>query len=266
MPTDTGTVSFEHVENVVFDLDGTVWNWEELLPGVQETIQSLQRNGKDVYFCTNNTVLPREKLAAKLTAMGVDTEPEHVLSAGYAAAKTFANLDIRTVYVIGETGLLQEMDRFDIKNKQDAAHILVSLDRNINYWKLWRATRQIDDGARFWATGTGNIFPVGDKRLPGEKSIIDAVKAVTNEDYEVIGKPSEYMENVLKDEWSLAPYETLFIGDHAQSDVAFGKQCGFKTGLVLTGITTEEQVQQFQEEQYRPDVVFREFRRILRKM
>lgn len=57
----------------------------------------------------------------------------------------------------------------------------------------------------------------------------------------VIGKPSDYLAQLLKRELQLAPQRTLMIGDRLDTDIAFGSRAGFATGLVLTGVGSEQE-------------------------
>ncbi len=259
-------VDFSRVKHVVFDLDGTIWNWEGLLPGVKETVQKLRNKGVETFFCTNNTLLSREFFAKKLAEFGLQTQPRKIISAGYASAKKLAENGVRDVYVLGETGLIKELERFNIKTTAETGNVLVSLDRNITYWKLWKALRLIrEEGAAFYATAEGALFPVGEKMLPGEKSIVKGLEAITGVTPTIFGKPSDHMVDVVKNEWKLPWQDTLFVGDHPASDVVFAKKLGCIPSLVMGGVTSETEVKQLDEE-HAPKIVFRSFRRLLRRL
>ena len=125
-----------NVRTVIFDLDGTIWNWNELLPQAKYVVEKLRNDGKDIYFITNNTVLSREGLARKLTRMGIKTSPDRIITSGYSAARYFRKKGINSVYVIGEQGLIKELSIQNLKVNENAKHILISVDRNFNIWKL----------------------------------------------------------------------------------------------------------------------------------
>ena len=63
----------------VFDLDGTVYLGEELLPGAKETLAALKERANVVYL-TNKPLETPVDYAAKLTRLGVQTGPEAVIS------------------------------------------------------------------------------------------------------------------------------------------------------------------------------------------
>ncbi len=57
-----------------------------------------------------------------------------------------------------------------------------------------------------------------------------------------MGKPHPYAFNFVKRSHDLDPGRVLMIGDRSNTDIFFGKNCGLWTLLVLTGVTTMEEV------------------------
>ena len=52
----------------------------------------------------------------------------------------------------------------------------------------------------------------------------------------------------------ISPSSSTFVGDRLDTDVLFGKKCGMKTILVLTGVHQREHLEKFGEE-CKPDIV-----------
>ena len=53
-------------EAYIFDLDGTIYLGEELLPGARETVAALRSEGRRVAFLSNNPTRTRAQYAARL--------------------------------------------------------------------------------------------------------------------------------------------------------------------------------------------------------
>jgi ribonucleotide monophosphatase NagD (HAD superfamily) len=64
----------------VFDLDGTVYLGDVLLPGARPVIDALRDRGKVVRFITNNPTKDPFEYANKLTRLGIPTSADHVVN------------------------------------------------------------------------------------------------------------------------------------------------------------------------------------------
>ena len=62
-----------------FDLDGTVYLGDHLLPGAKETLDKLKLISKVVNLTNKPLEMPAD-YAAKLTRLGLETSPEEVVS------------------------------------------------------------------------------------------------------------------------------------------------------------------------------------------
>ncbi|MFB6265963.1 MAG: HAD-IIA family hydrolase, partial [Candidatus Nanohaloarchaea archaeon] len=254
------------VENFVFDLDGTVWEWNQLRHGVEETIEDLRERGKDIYFLTNNSLMGREAYAEKLSKLGIDTSPGRVLPVSYIAAEVFDEEDVRRVYTVAEEGFRDELKKRGIEHSEEASHVAVAVDRNFSYWKAAKAAELVRKGAEFWCTSVDPYWWAGDRYLPGAYSLAETIKlAADTESVRILGKPSEHARRIVKSEWKLMPGNTIVIGDNMKSDMVLGNRMGYMTGLVLGGVSTEEDLNDAGPHE-KPNIVFREFERIMMKL
>jgi ribonucleotide monophosphatase NagD (HAD superfamily) len=108
------------LEGYVFDLDGTVYLGEALLPGAGEALAALKQYAGVVYLTNKPLQMPAD-YAAKLTRLGVETRPEEVVSSTDALLlylKRHAP-DAR-LFVVGEPPLLGLLDRAGYESVQEA--------------------------------------------------------------------------------------------------------------------------------------------------
>jgi ribonucleotide monophosphatase NagD (HAD superfamily) len=54
----------------------------------------------------------------------------------------------------------------------------------------------------------------------------------------------------------LRPEECILIGDRLETDIRMGKEAGIATGIVLTGVTSEETLKEIKHTPSQPDFVF----------
>ncbi|MGA2319096.1 MAG: hypothetical protein ABSG71_22365 [Thermodesulfobacteriota bacterium] len=64
----------------IFDLDGTVYRSDQLIPGADSVIRLLRENKRKVVFLSNKPIQTREDYAAKLTQLGIPTQSEEVIN------------------------------------------------------------------------------------------------------------------------------------------------------------------------------------------
>lgn len=230
----------------IFDLDGTVYLGDALLPTAGETITELRRLGCRTVFLSNNPTHTREEYAAKLTKLGLPTPPEDVVNSSLVMADFLQQeMPGARLFVIGEPALVQVLQEAGFSFSEDPARIdavIASFDRTFVYHKLQAAFDAIRAGARFFATNADRYCPVPGGGQPDAAAIIAAVEACTNTKVEaVVGKPSAHMAAAILRLLQVAPEGCLMTGDRLETDVAMGLNAGMDAALTLTGATTAEQ-------------------------
>ncbi len=221
---------FSRYKNFVFDLDGTVWKWTNLVDNAKLVFEQLERDNKNCYFLTNNTLLTREGFRKKLERFEINADYEQIINPSIPAIEILKG---KHVLCIGE-GLTRELKRAKINFSSKPDAVIVSESRKFTYDTLSEACIAVESGAKFYKTAKGGAFIYGDKRLPGTGAIAAVIEETTGKKAENIGKPSRYMVKTMKS-LGLEPERTVIFGDEADSDIVFGKKLGFTTVLVLTG-------------------------------
>ena len=98
----------------VFDLDGTIYLGDHLLPGAKRTVDTLRRTGARLVFLSNKPVESRATYAAKLTRLGIRTEVEDVINSTWVLVQWLTReAPGSRLFVIGEGPLLAELAEAD---------------------------------------------------------------------------------------------------------------------------------------------------------
>lgn len=242
------------LEGFIFDLDGTVYLGEEALPGAVETIAYLRENGKHVLFVSNKPLEPRTAYAAKLTRLGIPTEPDDVITSGYVLGYHLSkHLNNLRLYVIGEQALLDELrghglhivDEFtdqdpkEVIDPQGVDAVVVAFDRTLDYRKLNTAYQAILNGAHFYATNADKTCPMPGGGIPDAGATIAALEHLTGRKLELLaGKPSHLIIDVALDRLGTTAEHCLMVGDRLETDIYMGQRSGMQTAVVLTGAST----------------------------
>jgi len=245
----------------IFDLDGTVYLSDKLIPGADMVIQRIRESGKKVVFLSNKPIQTREDYAEKLTRLGIPTQLDDVINSTLVMTHYLKkNAPQAKLFVIGEDPFIEELKRagFIITDEpRKIEYVVVAFDRTFDYRKLNIAYQAIKIGAHFVATNPDRTCPVEGGEIPDCAGMIAAIEAVTGKKVEiVVGKPSPIMIQTVLDVLGLRPEDCILIGDRIETDIKMGKEASMATGIVLTGVTDEKTLMQYRHTSDQPDFVF----------
>jgi NagD protein len=226
----------------LFDLDGTVYLGESLLPGAAVTIAALRASGRRVAFLSNKPLYTRADYARKLSRLGIPATAEDVVNSSIVLARHLAALDPGApVFVIGEPPLIGELRAhgFEVRSDADVRWVVIAFDRTFDYAKLDTALQAVRrHGARLIATNPDRTCPVEGGEIPDCAGMIAAVEAVTSQRVEaIVGKPSPIILRVALDALGVTADDCVIVGDRIETDIVMGKSLGLATVLVFTGVT-----------------------------
>jgi HAD superfamily hydrolase (TIGR01450 family) len=243
----------------VFDLDGTLYLGDHLLPGAAEALEAIRAHGSRVAFLSNKPLDAPATYAAKLTSLGIPATADEIvtstdaliryLQANAAGVKILPIAEPLVVELLNDAGF----ETVDLDRPEDADLVVVSWDRTFDYDKLVAAFRAVRAGARLVATNPDPFCPTPDGDLPDCAAMLAAVEASTGAKAEaIVGKPSRHMSDALLERIALPPSDTLLVGDRLLTDVRMAHEAGMASALVLTGATPRSALS---DAPYAPDYV-----------
>ena len=226
----------------LFDLDGTIYLGERLIPGADAVVAALRGDGRRVAFLSNKPLATRADYAEKLTRLGIPTRADDVINSSLVLARHLATLDAGApVFVIGEPPLVAELAAhgFQVRADHHVRWVVIAFDRTFDYAKLNTALQAVRrSGARLIATNPDRTCPTEDGEIPDCAGMMAAVEAVTGQPVEtVVGKPSPLMLDVALGTLGVTAEDCVMVGDRLETDIVMGRQRGLATVLVLSGVT-----------------------------
>ncbi|MFJ7738124.1 TIGR01457 family HAD-type hydrolase [Lysinibacillus sp. NPDC097287] len=234
-----------------FDLDGTVYRGKEGIPSAITFIHSLQEQGIEPFYVTNNSSKTREQLQEALRAIGIEAPLDHFYSSALVTAKYIAtNYAGKKVAMIGSDGLRSALLDENIAITEDNPDVFVmGIDRTIDYTKLAKATIAIQNGATLIATNPDVKFPTEQGFVPGNGSFARLVGDVAGVEPLYMGKPSPAMLEVIAKDHGFEKGDMVMVGDNYDTDIMCGIRYGCDTIHVNTGVTPTAAVL---EKEYQP--------------
>lgn len=252
-------------------LPGVLWLYSDIIGEAPKVMNRFKEMGKGVYFVTNNSTKTRAEFAEKAQSMNFNITKEEIISASYMAAQYLCSKGFdKEVYIIGSNGIARELDNVNIphhgvgpeensegiaqflqgefKLNDNVGAVIVGFDEFFSFKKMVRACSYLDrPGCIFIGTNTDERFPTPDCVVPGTGALIKAVETAAERPAIIMGKPHSHARDILEKNFSIDPARTLMIGDRCNTDILFGKNCGFQTLLVETGIHKESDVRAWQK-------------------
>lgn len=229
------------LEGLVIDMDGVLWQGDTPLPGLQEFFDALRRHQIKFVLATNNNTQTPDGFVQKARKLGIEVWSDEVVTASVATVHYLCSKypPGSRIYVVGEAslkGLISEAG-FTLADS-DVRAVVATMDRQLTYEMLKRATLLIRAGAEFIAPNPDTCYPTPEGMVPGGGAIVAAVAAASGRQPVVMGKPEDWIFRICLERMQLEVEQVASLGDRFETDIAGGQRLGMKTILVLSGVST----------------------------
>ena len=234
----------------IFDLDGTIYLGDGLLPGAKRLIEGLRANGKVVKFLSNNPTKDPHMYQEKLERLGLPTSLDDIANTVVTTTRwlTDHHPDAK-LFVIGEEPLQRALRGagFTLTDDPEQIDIVISsYDRGFDYRKLQIAFDAIWFHKRAFLIQTNPDrfcpFP-GGRGEPDCAAIVAAIEACTGTKCRLnLGKPDPIMLHAALAGLDVEPERAVMVGDRLQTDIQMALDTDMLSALVLTGEATADDV------------------------
>jgi 4-nitrophenyl phosphatase len=241
-----------HIKSLILDMDGVIWKSDAPIGDLASIFNRIRERGIKFVFATNNSTKTPEQYVERLQKLGGDIEPWQVITSAQGAAHAVAHTFPRgtKVFAIGEDGVRMALeDRgfklLSVEEATQAQVVVMGLDRSITFQKAVEATLLVRSGIPFYVTNTDKTFPTPRGESPGAGSWISIITTATDIQPVIAGKPFPFLMELSLEKLGTRKEETLVIGDRLETDIAAGQAVGCPTALVLSGVSTREQADEW---------------------
>jgi NagD protein len=241
----------DSIKNYLMDMDGVILRGTTLIPGAAEFVQHLRAQEIPFLILTNNSLYTPRDLQVRLFSMGLDVPPEAIFTSALATAQFLhSQRPGGRAYTIGESGLTTALHNTGyILTDQDPEYVVLGETTAYSFDRITRAIRFVAAGARFIATNPDVMGPGEGGIVPATGAVAALISAATGVKPYYVGKPNPLMMRTALHTLNAHSEDSVMIGDRMDTDIVAGLESGLRTILVLTGVTTKEQVERFP---YRP--------------
>lgn len=254
-------------DGLILDLDGVLQLDDEPVRHAVEVMKELDRRGLPQVFLTNNAARPPAEVASRLVAIGFQAEERQVLTSAMVAADVLAaRLPAGSeVLVVGGAGLVDAVAAAGLKPvgtaTDNVAAVVQGWSPDVGWPLLAEGAVALRAGATWIATNTDRTLPSPRGPLPGNGSLVAALRTATGLEPEVVGKPERGVFDAAVAK--VGGRSPLMVGDRLDTDIAGASAAGVPTLLVLTGVSRPRDLFVAPPEQ-RPTYIGLDLRTLLR--
>jgi HAD superfamily hydrolase (TIGR01450 family) len=224
---------------LLIDLDGTVFRGAEPTAGA---VQSLDEVHSRKLFVTNNASRSADQVASHLRELGFTATGADVVTSAQTAAHLLAGElpPGSAVLIVGTDALANEIAAVGLRpvRRYDDGPVAVvqGLSTTIGWPDLAEAALAIRAGALWVAANVDPTLPTERGLLPGNGSLVAALRAATDTEPRVAGKPAPglFQDAVARGDFRAS----LVIGDRLDTDIEGANAAELPSLMVLTGVNT----------------------------
>lgn len=249
------------VQCFLFDMDGTIYLGDRLLPGALDFLRELDEKGMPYYFLTNNSSKSRSDYVKKLARLGLKTPAEKIFSSGEATAIYLKKRGGgKRIFLVGTPSLEKEFVGHGFQLVQDNPdYAVLGFDTTLTYEKLRKLCDFATEGIPYIATHPDITCPTETGFIPDIGAMMALVETSTGRKPDVIvGKPHSPIVEAIVEKTGYRVDQLAMVGDRLYTDIAMGAT-GITTILVLTGETKETNIASTKQQ---PDYVVKNIREL----
>lgn len=245
MPAENDLLA-DRYDGLIADLDGVVYRGRRLLPGVDEALAELSRQGLPVAFATNNAARTPDSVAEHLAELGVRVEVASIVTSAQVAALVAARQVPAgaAVLVIGGPGLQHAVEEQGLRPvasvEEQPTAVVQGFGADVGWRDLTQASYAVASGVPWIATNADLTIPTEHGLAPGTGTFVAAVTAATGRTPEVVGKPAPALLQAAAAR--IGASHPLVVGDRLDTDIAAAAAVGMESALVLTGVSQRPDV------------------------
>ncbi|MCV7284021.1 HAD-IIA family hydrolase [Mycolicibacterium wolinskyi] len=232
------TLARQH-DCLLLDLDGTVFRGHEPVSGALDSLADVDAR---VLYVTNNASRAPGQVAEHLKEMGFRADADDVVTSAQSAARLLAaQLPAGAkVLVVGTDALADEVSNVGLRPvrqfEEEPVAVVQGHSPQTGWPELAEAALAIRAGALWVAANVDLTLPNERGLLPGNGSMVAALKAATAQEPQVAGKPQPTLMN---DALARGTFDTpLVVGDRLDTDIAGANAAGLPSLMVLSGVST----------------------------
>jgi HAD superfamily hydrolase (TIGR01458 family) len=229
------------MRGVLIDLDGVIWENDQVVHGAPATVEWLEQHDIPYLFVTNTTSRPARLIADKLANLGIQINPDKLLTPPIAA-RSWLSLHAQGPCALLVPEATREdfagVDIVTLNEQRDLSAIVVGdIGEAWTYKLLNDAFRRLMESSppQLIALGMTRYWRAADGLRLDVAPFIKALEHAAGCESIVLGKPSLDFFSIALGKIGCKAIDTVMIGDDLQGDVLGAQEAGMQGFLTRTG-------------------------------
>lgn len=246
--------NLKHIENFLFDMDGTLYLGNRLFEGVPQLFDTLYKKNKNFLLLTNNSSKDKSLYQKKWQGYGIDMPLSKIVTSGEATFQYLKTATpVKSVFILGTDSLIKEaLENGFLIDENNPDAVVLGYDTTLRYENLVKACLLLQKNKLYFATHPDINCPSEAGPLPDCGAMIEMIYASTGKRPKILGKPNKEMVDVALLRVQGKSSNTAIVGDRLYTDIEMGYRANLTTILVLTGEAKREDLK---KENRLPDFV-----------
>ena len=226
---------------VLFDLDGVLYQGDQMIDGALETVRWCESEQVPHLFVTNTSSKPRRALVERLAGLGLNVTPDAIFAPPVAARDFLSRNSIEQVALIVRDATREDFDGLvllDDEAQHGAGAVVIGdIGRAWNFDVLNRAFQLLMGKPRpiLIALGMSRYAQGEDGLVLDVAPFIKALEHASDCEAVVMGKPAQAFFDAAVAKLGVPHDEAVMVGDDVRGDVGGAQAAGLRGILVRTG-------------------------------
>ena len=226
----------ENINGLLIDLEGVLYNDNQLIPGSIDVIKELKRVGLKLRFLTNTTTAPRKKILEKLLNFGFDIEEKEIFTPIIATKNYLRDNNVKKISLVTNIEIIEEFKEYEITQKDPEAIIMGDIYKNFNWDILDRIFKLVYINNAALIALHQNKYCMRDSQVSLDLGpFVRAIEYASNKKSILMGKPEKNFFDLAIKDMEISKEAVFMIGDDIISDIKGAKDFGIKAIQVKTG-------------------------------
>lgn len=220
------------IKAVCLDINGVLYESNELIEGALNCVDFLRRAGLLIRFVTNTASQNSKQITVRLARMGIKVADGELFTAPLAARQYIVEHGLRPFCIIHDN---LQADFKTLQQSHPNVVLLGDARDGLSYANLNLAFQLCKKGAPLVAIGMNKFFSEHGKLMLDSGAFVHAIEWAADCQAVIMGKPSiAFYQQVVKSLGCKAE-QCVMIGDDVLSDVQGAIDAGLHAVLVRTG-------------------------------